>query len=113
VSDSGPHPTVKQRVFRAKLNPSSGRVELSTFCIDNLSDSEAVELIEGATRRQHAHAVIKTESIVEIGLQIDPDWQPERHVNIVGWADDPNAEHVIMATAQRIVHAVDRIHFWS
>lgn len=86
---------------------------MSTFCIDNLSDSEAVALIEGATRKQHAHAVIKADAIRDIGLQIDPDWQPERHVNIVGWGDDPNAEHVIMAHAQRIAHAVDRIHFWS
>ncbi len=104
-------PAVKQRVFRPKPN-ANGRLELSTFCIDGLGPDEAVSLIESATRRQYAHAVVQAESLEEIGLQVEPDWIPERHVNVVGWSDVGNSEHGSMSQAQRIVQKVMYVHTW-
>lgn len=106
-------PGVKQRVFRPKPNRATGRLELSTFCVDDLSRDEAVSVIESAThRRQHAHAVVKAGSLEEIGLKADADWTPERHVNVIGWSDASDSEHGSMSQAQRIVRMVRYVHTW-
>ena len=97
-------PQARNRVFQPDLE--NGRYELSTFCVDELEEEDKWQLLELHVRpRVVARADLTTAAIRAAGLIPDPDWDPERHVNVVGWPEDEAEQKIIaqtsLATMQR------------
>src|SRR3546814_6661831 len=68
----------------------NGRLELSSFCVDGLDDSKRWVLLDEHSDKQPipARAELSATAIDQAGLRQDPDWDPERHVNIVDWPSE-------------------------
>lgn len=91
-------PLARARVFEPDLE--NGRYELSTFCVDELNEDERWELLGLHVRPQVvARAELTTAAIRNAGLTPDPDWDPERHVNVIGWPDDEAEQKIIAQTS--------------
>lgn len=87
----GKPPKIRTRQFRPRLE--GGRWELSTFCMDGLPEQERWLLLEAHVRPQVvARAEVGPVHVESAQLLLDPDWNPERHVNIVGWPDEEDAQ---------------------
>lgn len=82
---------LRNRYFQPRL--IGARLELSTFCIDLLSDDETWGLLDQHCDRPAvvARVDISVNFIRENGLEIEPDWDPERHVNVLRWPLDEDA----------------------
>lgn len=80
-------PEAKLRYFLPRLH--EGELELSTFALDGLEEEGVWALLDqhvgGNGKRALARAEITPVHVREAELQVDPNWEPERHVNIVGW----------------------------
>ena len=61
--------------------------------MDGLSEPEKWKTLDRHSDKPVVARSELTESAVSaVGLSLDPDWKPERHVNIVGWNDDLGAQ---------------------
>ncbi|WP_303748376.1 hypothetical protein [Stenotrophomonas pigmentata] len=79
-------PRAKVKNFKPRL--IEGRLELSSFCVDQLGDTEVWELLDAHLNKPAiGRAQFEIGHFHESGLEHDPDWHPERHVNILGWPD--------------------------
>lgn len=98
VQKSSP-PVAKIRVFQPRLE-ASGRLELSTFCVDELEDLDRWGILDAhGDKPVVARTELKTQDVVAAGLVADPDWNPERHVNLVDW---PHQEEARLAIQQKL-----------
>lgn len=91
----------KAKVKNFKPRPcEGGRLELSSFCIDELQDPSIWELLDKHLNKPAiGRSDLGLEGVSGVGLQADPDWDPERHVNLLGWP--PEEEHQT-AIAQKL-----------
>lgn len=87
-------PAVRARQFKPRLE-DSGRFELSTYCVDQLDEQGRWELLEKHVKPLVARAELGTHVFRDAGLTVDPDWDPERHINIVDWPEDEEARNSI------------------
>jgi hypothetical protein len=96
-------PEAKVRVFMPR--PHEGVFELSSYALDDLDEPQIWELLD---RHLNKGALARVEltpaHVLSADLQVDPNWDPERHVNIVGW---PSEEHEQKSRAQ-VLHACQR-----
>ena len=78
---------VKHSAFMPLKNKSTGRFETSVFRVFGLASGEIVELSRSARQDKQPKAAAhnKYQHIPEIGLQLDPNNEPERHADIIGW----------------------------
>jgi hypothetical protein len=91
-------PKAKVRNFKPRL--IQGRLELSSFCIDQLADVEVWNLLDQHLNKPAiGRAQFELDHVCVAGLVPDPDWVPERHVNILGW---PEEEEVQTSIAQEL-----------
>ena len=83
----------KHMVFEPVFSASTSRFEMSAYCIDNLSDAEKWKLLIARTSTGR-NSSLKAAAEVELrildliepsALTCDANWQPERHVNVIGW----------------------------
>jgi len=77
-----------------------GRWELSTFCIDGLQEEAiwALLSIHFTQKPAIARSDFRRDDILNIQpLSLEPNWEPERHVDICGW---PEAEEARASLAQ-------------
>ena len=85
-----PHP----RALQPYANEATGRLELSTFCVDGLDEPAKFALLA-----LHGKVYGKTELAVALiekfKLGIDPNWNPEKHVDIIGWPLDFDERHAL------------------
>ncbi|MBL8297523.1 MAG: hypothetical protein JNN30_04155 [Rhodanobacteraceae bacterium] len=81
-------PRGKVKHFKPQLH--DGRLELSLFCMDELSESERWALLDKHSDKKPipARSELSTASILQAGLSIDANWEPERHVNVLNWPED-------------------------
>lgn len=91
-------PAAKSRNFKPRLDKSSGQLELSTFCIDELDNEQRWQLLDSVSDKPPilGRAEIRKDRFVRAGLTADPDWNPARHVNIVGWPKDEDDRLVVV-----------------
>lgn len=91
-------PRAKAKIFQP--TPFQGRWELSTFCVDGIDEVARWELLDlHGDRPTVGRCELRVELILEVGLTIEPDWKPERHVNVVGW---PESEDGRLSIAQAL-----------
>lgn len=76
---------VKERAFLPAPDLS-----LSVFRINNLSEDEIWELCERLPK--YGRGDFPTSLVLSIGLRAEPDNDPPRHVNIVGWPPEKSAQ---------------------
>lgn len=90
----------KARSLRPKL--VADRYELSSYCMDGLSEAARWELLDLHSDKPpiRARAEFNIFVILEAGLTTEIDWEPPRHVNIVGW---PNEEERRKSAQQVLV----------
>lgn len=94
------HPADKQPPYpkvvacMPRLEASTSRLELSTFCIEAMCDRDAWHHLgehcaSGLTHPIYGRAdfVGKVCETAVPALSPDPDWDPPRHVNILGWGE--------------------------
>lgn len=67
------------------------------YCLDGLAEAQTWQLLDqhlATATRPHipARADFVVRSIREVGLAVDPNWDPPRHVSIVGWPDTEDAQ---------------------
>lgn len=91
-------PAARARVFKPDREPS-GRWALSTYCVDGLADDARWELLAKHVNPLVARVELRTQVFSLAGLIVDPDWVPERHVNIIGWPDEEEARTSIAQEA--------------
>src|SRR3546814_6721190 len=84
----------------------TGRLELSSFCVDGLDDSKRWVLLDEHSDKQPipARAELSATAIDQAGLRQHPDWDPERHVNIVDWPSEDERQR----TCQQMLLAAHR-----
>lgn len=87
-------PEAKARVFMPRPE-ESGRLALSTFCVDGLGDMERWILLDLHVKPLLARVETSAQSFRDAGLIVDPDNDPERHVNVVGWPAEREACKVL------------------
>jgi len=94
---SGEPPKAKKKYFRPR--DVDGVKELSTFSVDGLSDEARWTLLDAQLTKAPipARSELRKEAFAAAELQQHPDWEPERHVNIIGW---PASEDAIDSAAQ-------------
>lgn len=98
VENSSP-PRAKLRVFAPRLE-ASGQFELSTFCVDQLEEPERWVLLDAHSDKPVVgRSELPRSVFVDVGLEPVADWDPERHVNVVGW---PAAEEARVSIGQRL-----------
>lgn len=91
-------PRAKTKIFQPV--PFQGRWELSTFSMDGLDSFARWNVLDSnSSRATVGRSELTCSSIEEIGLSVDPNWEPERHVNVVGW---PDAEDARLSLAQAL-----------
>ncbi len=84
-------PRATAKIFRPRL--FDGRWEFSTYCHEELSEAEIWALLQQFSERKIlGRAELRSHFIVGEGLQLDPNWDPERHVDVVGWPQE-KADH--------------------
>lgn len=81
----GAPPKAKIRSFKPSMH--NGRLELSTFCLDGLDESARWQLLDEHSNKSPipGRAELSVDDISSAELDIDADWDPERHVNVIGW----------------------------
>jgi hypothetical protein len=85
-------PKAKPRCFLPKME-ANGRWERSSFCMDGLGESAKWNILDRHSDKPVvARSDLLKAVVSDAQLSLDPDWDPERHVNIVGWADDRAAQ---------------------
>ena len=76
-------------LFKPRL--FNGRLELSSFCVDGLDDEQRWQLLDAPNGSPPIPVVGRAEILpsvfAEAGLHLDDDWDPERHVNVLGWPE--------------------------
>lgn len=93
-------PALKAKHFRPRAE-ESGRLALSTYCMDDLSDGQCWELLALHVKPAVvARAELPTQVFRDSRLEVDPDWDPERHVNVIGW---PAADEEIASITQEVL----------
>lgn len=86
-------PAVKPKKKALMPRKINGRFELSTYCIDALHPDAIWALLQSAFGRGiPARSDFKCEDIRKIPLETDPNWVPERHVDILGWPLDEDGQ---------------------
>ena len=92
-------PKAKLKNFKPRLNSSTGAWELSSFSVDQLESEAVWDLLDrNLNKPALGKAELETAVVVELAkLKADPDWDPERHVNVVGW---PQSEEEVTSAAQ-------------
>ena len=96
-------PKAKVRQFQPDLY--NGRWELSTFSVDGLDDASKWGLMDlHSDKPVVAKSELATSDVTVAGLLLAPDWDPERHVNLLGW---PDTEDGRKSMAQ-VLHAKQR-----
>ena len=80
---------------------------LSTYCVDELPESACWALLEIHVKPA---VVARSELLAQVfrnaTLTVDPDWDPERHVNIIDW---PTEDEKITLIAQEILSEAQRL----
>lgn len=79
----GDPPKAKNNAFRHLL--INGRFELSSFCIDELTEENCWKLLDLNSNKDKIPARVDlTVDFVRknTALDIEPDWNPKRHVNL-------------------------------
>ena len=77
-------PEARARAFMPRPE-DSGRLALSTFCVDGLEEIERWSLLGLHVTPLLARVEKRAQSFRDAGLIVDPDNIPERHVNVLGW----------------------------
>ena len=108
--ENGP-PYPKVGVFLPRFIEGQQRFELSSFCIEAMSEAEAWNHLgnhctQGLGRPLYGRAdfVGRVCETTTPALSLHPDWDPSRHVNILGWGGEKSSRLsqalVIVAAAQ-------------
>ena len=100
----GQPPVAKSSNFNPRLY--KGRLELSSYCVDGLDDAGRWTLLDRHSNKPPIPARTELDSVhvYEAGLALDPNWDPERHVNVIGWPDQDDAQK----SAAQLLHACQR-----
>lgn len=85
---SGEPPRAKLKNFKPRSY--EGRLELSTYCMDALRESERWALLDTHCDRDRVagRSEFNKATVRLHGLQVDPNWVPLRHVDVVEWPAD-------------------------
>ena len=68
------------------MNAAAGRYEKSSLCLEEVNDEDAwARLQAGSIRPVLGRADLLAQDIRFQTLQLDADWEPEGHVNIINW----------------------------
>ena len=79
-----------------RLNTESGRLELSTFCIDEIpEDAVPVFLATSAGGVSVGRVDFLPADFLERSLSLDPNWTPHRHVDVLDWPTEEDAQKAI------------------
>jgi hypothetical protein len=94
-----PH-RLKLKQFEPSFDDRIGALALSTFYLGDLATNDQWALLDSSVRPSAvAYAALERALVQSAGLQLDPDWDPERHVNLIGWPADEverrDAQHVL------------------
>lgn len=89
------------------------RYELSSFSIDNLSDSDAWKLLNTNISCRNGNQIparidFDTDFVKKHQLKLDINWTPDRHVNLIDWPDDEAArinKSQILAANSKVILA--------
>lgn len=96
--------TVKPAGFMPRWIEGTGRFELSTFDIEAMPKQTVFEIaqdVESARGRTcRGWAVLEVGGYLAAGLEVDPDDDPPRHVNVLGWPPEKERQKLV---AQRVV----------
>lgn len=89
---SGQPPKAKIKNFRPSM--IEGRLELSSFCMDELQEHEKWQVLDANSNKAPipARSDLNEPIVLEAGLTCDPDWDPERHVNIIDWPSEDDRQ---------------------
>lgn len=83
--------SLKAKHFRPRPE-GCGRMALSTYCVDDLDDAERWQLLELHVKPAVvARAELFVKVIRDAQLTVDSDWDPDRHVNVIGWPESDEA----------------------
>lgn len=97
--------------FLPRPNKQTNRLEKSTLCLQEVDEELAWNLLQHASpvREVLGRADLDVADILLTGLELDIDWTPERHVNLIAWpADAPEAE----ADRTTIAQSLHKAHRW-
>lgn len=80
-------PKAKAKNFMPR--PHNGVLELSSYALDDLEEPAVWTLFDlHLSKPALARAELTPDHVSVAQLHLDPNWEPERHVNIVGWPAD-------------------------
>lgn len=76
--------------FRPRRNKETGRLEKSSFCIDEMREPDCWQMLSNAStvRPVLGRADLHALDILEAELSLEANWVPERHVDLIGWRED-------------------------
>ena len=78
---------VKSKNFMPRLH--EGRLELSTFCVEDMPEADAWALLDThAPKPVLGRGEFLRLDARQLGLLVEPNWEPPRHVNLVQWPDE-------------------------
>ena len=92
------------QAFQVDVNESTERLELSTFCMDGLEEEDRWTLLRmHGDRRVFGRTEFGPAIIQEFNLTLDPDWDPERHVSVIGWPENETMrQSLILKLCERL-----------
>lgn len=94
---NGPRNALRPRTLRTSIvaNPDTGRLELSTYCTDELSADEIWVILDRSVpihspAGHPARIDFDAKHLQTIDLLLDANWDPERHVDLYHWPQNEN-----------------------
>lgn len=93
-------------MFLPKFNINKNRYERSSFCIDGLTENKCWGLLNTHCSK-HSESLIPArvdltvEFVKSINLNIDPNWVPDKHVDIINWPELEDERKDIAQTMSR------------
>jgi hypothetical protein len=102
---SGKPPRAKIKTFKPSLY--EGRLELSTYSMDALQDPARWDLLDSHSNKPPipARCELGAADVAEAELALELDWEPERHVNLIGWSGEEEKQ----ASAAQALHRAHKL----
>lgn len=88
---------IKANKLLPRRNPDTQRLELSTFCVDGISQDAVPAFLADSTGGNSVGCLdFQPAEFTGLGLRLDPNWEPHRHVDVYEWPAEEDAQKALV-----------------
>lgn len=100
--------SVKPNAFRPAPDGSTSVFNITDLLHDEIVDIGNQYVAEPQNRELKGWSEVRVQSVTDCGLNLDPDNNPERHVNIIGWPEERPKQLEIQLELSKKAHFIKK-----